>query len=121
MVHSEPWAYGHVQICIFAGTQALAAHNAMMQMILLFTAVNFGILMATSVRVGHVLGTPYPKHGWSVFRMSVSLSAAFSLCVGAVLVLAREDLGRIFTSDPEIVHLCSEVHVDPQKANTFVA
>lgn len=91
------------------GGVSLAANNGLMNVFVTLSALNYGIMSATTVRVGFFLGEGSPRKA----RAVTALAGWVSLCVGVLiscaLVLLRDDLGKIFSSDPEVWRLTSSL------------
>ena len=64
---------------------------------------------AASIRVGYHVGAEDYGRAAKVARLSVLISATYAFLASLVLVLGREVLPRIYTSDPAVLVLTAEV------------
>ena len=64
---------------------------------------------AASIRVGYHVGAKDYARAAKVARLSVLISATYAFLASLVLVLGREVLPRIYTSDPAVLVLTAEV------------
>ena len=64
---------------------------------------------AASIRVGYHVGAKGYALAAKVARLSVLISATYAFLASLVLVLGREVLPRIYTSDPAVLALTAEV------------
>ena len=64
---------------------------------------------AASIRVGYHVGAKDYALAAKVARLSVLISATYAFLASLVLVLGREVLPRIYTSDPAVLALTAEV------------
>ena len=64
---------------------------------------------AASIRVGYHVGAKDYALAAKVARLSVLISATYAFLASLVLVLSREVLPRIYTSDPAVLALTAEV------------
>jgi len=64
---------------------------------------------AASIRVGYHVGAKDYALAAKVARLSVLISATYAFLASLVLVLGREVLPRIYTSDPAVLELTAEV------------
>lgn len=64
---------------------------------------------AASIRVGFHVGAKDYARAAKVARLSVLISATYAFLASLVLVLGREVLPRIYTSDPAVLALTAEV------------
>ncbi|MDO7572245.1 MAG: MATE family efflux transporter, partial [Pseudomonadales bacterium] len=64
---------------------------------------------AASIRVGYHIGAKDYALAAKVARLSVLISATYAFLASLVLVLGREVLPRIYTSDPAVLALTAEV------------
>ena len=62
-----------------------------------------GISVAGSVRVGNALGAGKPLHARLASRLSIIVSACWSLVMASSLVLLRFRLPLVFTNDEAII------------------
>ncbi len=89
------------------GGVSLAANNGLMNVFVTLSALNYGIMSATTVRVGFFLGEGSPRKARAVTALAGWISLGVGALISCTLVLLREDLGKIFSSDPEVWRLTS--------------
>ena len=91
------------------GAAALASHQIASQMSNLLFMVVLGISAATTIRVSH----QYGAKDYNAMRMAANASIHLCLCanfvMGALLIFFREDIAMLFSSDPEVIRLGSQV------------
>jgi MATE family multidrug resistance protein len=86
-----------------------AAHQIALNMAAMVFMVHLGLASAGAIRVGHAIGarnfTDARHAGWTVIAMSVSLS----LVTGTVFLTFPEALISVYTTEPEVVQLASQL------------
>ena len=102
------------------GAIPLAAHScvANFQFFFMPLAGSFG-MMATTIRVGNLLGEGRPRQARLAGRVSVTLCCGMMLVSCVVLFFFRNSFGKVYSSDPEVIAAASEVV--PQLAPYLVA
>ena len=101
-------------IAIFAtrlGTAQIATHNATLEVFFFVTALMFGLVAAVQIRIGFYLGASNAPAAKQVGRLGLRVSAVIGVVVGGVFVLARAQIGEIYSSDPEILHEAERISV----------
>ena len=78
------------------GPSQVAAHNGLLQIFFMLTAVNYGVMKGTTVRVGNHLGNGDVHGAKLVVKIALGCSVVYSVIMALTFVLAREYLGRIF-------------------------
>ena len=91
------------------GQTAVATHNGMLQVFFVLTSIQWGILKATQVRVGHCLGRGQPLMAKRVTAFAFIVSFAVGVAIALLLVLLRNDVGHLFSSSPAVWHSASEI------------
>ena len=91
------------------GAAELATHSALLNIYFFLTAAMFGLSSGATVRIGELLGAGRPARAALVARAMLALAAGVGLFVGVVFVLARGVVGRVFSSDPVVIALASQV------------
>jgi len=93
------------------GSTQIATHNAMLNIFMVITSAMYGLSNAVTIRIGHHLG-----HGdagaarlCAILMLMVAVSLGFVL--GAVFVLARNEVGHIFSNDPAVWHWTSQLSI----------
>ena len=76
-------------------------------------------MMATTIRVGNLLGEGRPRQARLAGRVSVTLCCGMMLVSCVVLFFFRNSFGKVYSSDPEVIAAASEVV--PQLAPYLVA
>ena len=91
------------------GAAALASHQIASQMSNLLFMVVLGISAATTIRVSH----QYGAKDYHAVRMAANASIHLCLCanflMGSLLIFFRENIVMLFSSDPEVIRLGSQV------------
>ena len=91
------------------GAAALASHQIASQMSNLLFMVVLGISAATTIRVSH----QYGAKDYVAMRMAANASIHLCLCanllMGLLLVVLRRDIVMLFSSDPDVIHIGSQV------------
>eukprot|EP00936_MAST-01D_sp_MAST-1D-sp1_P000001 g1.t1 len=91
------------------GETAVATHNGMLQVFFVLTSIQWGILKATQVRVGHCLGCGHPLMAKRVTAFAFIVSFAVGVAIALLLVLLRSYVGHLFSSSPAVWHSASEL------------
>lgn len=91
------------------GTVELAAQSAAYYILYVLNALDYGINTAVTVRLGQHLGARMPLRA----RATVKLGLAFVLIISALLSIlvvgVRDQIGRVFSSDPSVLSMISDV------------
>ncbi|GAX82606.1 hypothetical protein CEUSTIGMA_g10032.t1 [Chlamydomonas eustigma] len=67
-----------------------------------------GLSGAASTRVGNELGAGRPRMAWLNTQVSVLMGTTSMIFFAALLLVFRNQLGMLFTSDPEVIMLTSQ-------------
>ncbi|KAJ5496293.1 Multi antimicrobial extrusion protein [Penicillium fimorum] len=109
-VGTEWWAFEIVALAAGRlGTVSLAAQSVIMTADQILNTIPFGIGVATSGRVGNLLGKRDDTGAARAAHTSALLSMAFGGAVLAVLMGTREHFAKIFNDDASVVNLTAEV------------
>lgn len=109
-VGTEWWAFEIVALVAGRlGTISLAAQSIIMTADQVLIAIPFGIGVASSARVGNLLGS---RNGRAAARAAHS-SAVLAMITGCVVLLvllgSRNHFGKIFSDDTQVVRLTADV------------
>lgn len=91
------------------GTVQVAVHNSLSELYGLLSMVLFGAGQATSIRIGHFLGSAKLQAAKRVVWVAGALVALWTVIASAVLGGIRDDLGKLFSSDPDFVNTADSV------------
>ncbi|KAI9327583.1 putative MATE efflux family protein subfamily [Zopfochytrium polystomum] len=110
MVGTEWWAFEIVALAAgLLGRLPMAAQSVIMTTDQIINTLPFGISIATSNRIGNLLGLSRSRHA----RLSALVSAGVAAAVGGVLMFAmvwyRESFGYLFSDDGEVASVVSRV------------
>lgn len=91
------------------GTAALAAHQVMYSLSMIFCLMMSGLASATSIRVSHVLG----QEGRAAVRNcafdGLRLSLFFSAVIAVPVLLLRHEVGALFTDSDEVGRIVAQL------------
>ncbi|KAG5192353.1 mate-domain-containing protein [Tribonema minus] len=91
-------------ISIASSIRVVAAHAAIICIVsFTFYSFPFGISIASSIRVGNLLGAQRPHLARVSAFIAVTAGVLFMFICGIIMLSAREVLGRLFTSDEDVV------------------
>jgi len=85
------------------GESALAAHQVMLQLFFFLTSGLYGLVSATTVRVGHNLGAGRVALAKFVATLDLGISFCIGIVLTVVLVSSGKLLGSIFTDDKDVL------------------
>ena len=109
-VGTEWWAFEIVAIVAGQlGTLPLAAQSVIMTADQVMNTIPFGVGVATSARVGNLLGARNAKGAARAANVAAWLSMILGATVLAILMATRENFARIFNDDDGVVRLTAEV------------
>ena len=89
------------------GPTATASNNGMQQIFVTLSALNYGIMTATTVRVGYYLGNGNPEKSKSVTVVAFVTSLICGTVIGTCFILCRTFMGALFSIDPAVIELSS--------------
>ncbi|KAE8350689.1 mate-domain-containing protein [Aspergillus coremiiformis] len=109
-VGTEWWAFEIVALAAGRlGTIALAAQSVIMTADQVLNTIPFGVGVATSARVGNLLGSRNAAGAAKAANTAAWLSILLGGVVLAVLMGTRHDFAKIFNSDERVVRLTADV------------
>ena len=109
-VGSEWWAFEIIALVAGRlGTIPLAAQSVIMTSDQLINTIPFGIGVATSARVGNLLGARDAKGTARAAHAAAGLSMLLGVVVLAILMGTRNHFAKIFNDDEQVVRLTAEV------------
>lgn len=109
-VGTEWWAFEIVALAAGRlGTIPLAAQSVIMTTDQVMNTIPFGVGVATSARVGNLLGARNAKGAARAANTAAWLSMILGALVLAVLMGVKDFYARIFNDDPDVVKLTAHV------------
>jgi len=109
-VGSEWWAFEIITLAAARlGTVSLAAQSVISTSDQLMTTIPFGIGVATSSRVGNLLGAKDAAGARRAVNTATCISVLSGALVMIVLLAAKENFARIFNNDEEVVRMTASV------------
>lgn len=109
-VGTEWWAFEIVALAAGRlGTVSLAAQSVIMTADQIINTIPFGLGVATSARVGNLLGAQKPRESARAAHCAAFLSTVVGAVILAVLLSTKDVFGRIFNGDDEVVALVGRV------------
>lgn len=109
-VGTEWWAFEIVALAASQlGTVPLAAQSVIMTTDQIINTIPFGIGVATSARVGNLLGTRDAKGAARAANVAAWLSMIMGLLVLVVLMAVKDFYAKIFNDDVNVIKLTAEV------------
>ena len=109
-VGSEWWAFEIVALAAGQlGTIPLAAQSVIMTADQILNTVPFGVSIATSTRVGNLLGLRSSFKARRAANTAVWLSMLLGAMILAVLMGTRDHFAKLFNDDIQVVRLTAEV------------
>lgn len=109
-VGTEWWAFEIVALAAGRlGTIPLAAQSVIMTSDQVMNTIPFGVGVATSARVGNLLGARNTAGAARAANTAAWLSMLLGALVLAILMGSKDHFAKIFNNDPDVVKLTSEV------------
>ncbi|KAK0282510.1 ethionine resistance protein [Friedmanniomyces endolithicus] len=109
-VGTEWWAFEIVAIVAGQlGTISLASQSVIMTADQVMNTIPFGVGVATSARVGNLLGARDAKGAARAANTAAWLSMILGALVLAILMATKENFAYLFNDDIRVVHLTAEV------------
>ena len=109
-VGTEWWAFEIVALAAgWLGTIPLAAQSVIMTTDQVLNTIPFGVGVATSARVGNLLGARNAKGAERSSHVAAWLSMILGAIVLAVLMGVKDFYAKIFNDDIEVIKLTAEV------------
>ena len=91
------------------GPVSTATNNGMMQIFVTLSALNYGIMTATTVRVGFYMGEGVPRKAKSVVIIALVTSLVVGAVIGLSLLAFRNWMGLLYSNNPKVVDLSSSL------------
>ncbi|KAI9491945.1 mate-domain-containing protein [Zychaea mexicana] len=91
------------------GTTSLAAQSVIMTTDQVLNTIPFGISIATSNRVGNLLGSAWPVGAKFSANLSAMLAATIGMVIMVIMLFARDSFGYLFSDEESVVDLVSDV------------
>lgn len=103
---AEWWAWEVANLMSsMLGTTALAAQSVLLTTCSLTYQLPLSIGVAAAVRIGNVLGANQPAWASLASRTALAASLLSGVLNSGLLITFRHQWGRIFSSDPDLIHL----------------
>ena len=105
MMLIEAWSFEMTTLLAgYLGVVALDAHLTMLQLATLaFLSLPFATAIASTIRVGNLLGGGDGAAARTAAATTLAMCAAFTAVCGAVFAGAANHLGKIFTDDRDVI------------------
>eukprot|EP01029_Cantina_marsupialis_P013608 TRINITY_DN3016_c0_g1_i4.p1 TRINITY_DN3016_c0_g1~~TRINITY_DN3016_c0_g1_i4.p1 ORF type:complete len:505 (+),score=68.66 TRINITY_DN3016_c0_g1_i4:99-1613(+) len=109
----EEWQVQLMVILVkWVGTKDdLAAHNNVNLVWTLLYSIMTGLAISTCVRTGHHLGKGNVRRARNVFALSFCSALVVGLSVAVGFFLFRDQVGKLFSSDSEVVDIVTEISI----------
>ncbi|RKS87413.1 MATE family multidrug resistance protein [Orbus hercynius] len=91
------------------GKEAVSAHQITFTLSSMTFAIPLSLGVATSIRVGYLLGNKKPAQAKQTAYISLSIALICALVIAVLLVVFRSFLISWFTVDPVIVSICMQL------------
>ena len=109
-VGSEWWAFEIIALVAGRlGTIPLAAQSVIMTSDQVMNTIPFGVGVATSARVGNLLGARNAKRAACAANTAAWLSMLLGTIVLAILMTSRNHFAKIFNNDEDVVKLTAHI------------
>ncbi|KAI3318013.1 MATE efflux family protein [Xylariaceae sp. AK1471] len=109
-VGTEWWAFEIVALAAGRlGTIPLAAQSVIMTADQIINTVPFGLGVATSARIGNLLGAQKPRDAARAAHCAAVLSVILGSIILAILMGTKDVFGKMFNDDEHVVRLVGEV------------
>ena len=107
---SEWWAWEIVGLVTAAlGTRALASQSVLLVLSSVTYQLPYGAAVASSVRVGNLLGAMHAQSARIASHAAIVLSLLIGLLNSSIVFFTRHHLGYLFSSDDAVVELVASV------------
>ena len=104
------WAFEIVALAAGRlGTISLAAQSVIMTADQIIYTIPFGLGVATSSRIGNLLGAQRPRDAARAAHCAAVLSMALGAVILAILLGTKDVFGRIFNDDERVVRVVSKI------------
>ena len=91
------------------GPVSTATNNGMQQIFVTLSALNYGIMTATTIRIGYYLGEGKPENAKSVAIIAFVTSLCCGSSIGVAFILFRNEMGKLFSNDPKVIELSAKL------------
>lgn len=91
------------------GEIQLGTHNAMMELFFFATSPLYAVVTAAVTRMGTHLGAGQPSQALLAAQMCGLCIAVLTTVNGIVVVSARNQLGRLFSDNPQVIEIFSQI------------
>ncbi|RIA90791.1 mate-domain-containing protein [Glomus cerebriforme] len=109
-VCADWWIYELIALASgYFGSVSLAAHRLVLTIALLFFQLQRSISVATSNRVGNLLGAGSINKAKITTKISLILAFISATCNASGILLFRDSLGYLFTNKEEVIRLTATV------------
>ncbi|KAI1258611.1 MATE efflux family protein [Xylariaceae sp. FL1019] len=109
-VGTEWWAFEIVALAAGRlGTTALAAQSVIMTADQIINTIPFGLGVATSSRIGNLLGAQKPRDAARSAHCAAVLSVIFGATILTILMSTNDVFGKMFNDDERVVTLVGQV------------
>lgn len=111
MLGLEAWSFEATTLLAgLLGTVPLAAHMVLINTVgFTFLSFPFALGIASSIRVGWLLGAGDAPRAQTCAKVSFMLMLAFMAVLSGAKMVARRQIGRIFSDDPLVIDLVSSL------------
>ena len=103
------------------GTAPLAAHNAMIQLVLTCSCPNFGLNVGANIRIGIHLGAGNPESAKLVFRLMLRCSMAWCTFIVILYAIFHAHIGALFTHDENVQSAIQSISIKGVAALSFAS
>ncbi|KAI0854897.1 MATE efflux family protein [Xylaria cubensis] len=109
-VGTEWWAFEIVALAAGRlGTIPLAAQSVIMTADQIINTIPFGLGVATSSRIGNLLGAQRPREAARAAHCAAVLSVLAGSIILAILLGTKDVFGKLFNDDESVIRLVGEV------------
>lgn len=91
------------------GSIMVASHQVALNFSALMFMIPLSIGMATSIRIGYLLGEERPVQAILTAKCAFVLAVSIAVFTATLTVLAREPIARLYSVDPEVIDLASNM------------
>mmetsp|Transcript_28048 Transcript_28048/g.85693 ORF Transcript_28048/g.85693 Transcript_28048/m.85693 type:complete len:595 (-) Transcript_28048:65-1849(-) len=91
------------------GVIAMSTHSSMLMTFFWLTAPMYGLVRATSIRTSHHLGAGSPHVARQVAMLGYACCCGLAMLVSLTLLLTRNLIGAIFSSDAAVITMTAEI------------
>lgn len=110
LICTETWAYEIIALgASWIDTPNLGAQSIILTSIVALYTLAFGVGIAAANRVGNLLGAQRPKQARFAARTALIVGVAVGALNSLTLFIFRSKWAYIFTSDPQVVHIVTDV------------